>query len=656
MFAAPLLVALLFVAQSAPAPAAPAVSAERFLEHVRWLADDERLGRGTGNSGYRAAADYMAERFAEAGLLPGGDDGSYLQRFDAPMARKLGDGNRLALGGHELELETDWIPFASTASGSASGTLVFAGYGIRDEEGGYDDYSGLDVRGKIVLVLRRGPGASLQRATVVAPGDVAVAAEAVSGERAADDLPGSRYLDSAGPARRLIDFTAKINTAFKQGAAGLIVVNDPATYPPGSAEDVTLAYGSSHAGGVSASLPAVHMRAGAAQSLLEPLGVDLADLQRHIDAQMAPSSFDPATHGSVGPEWQVELKIVAEREQVETWNVVGILRGQGDDSDRSGHLLVGAHLDHLGLAHGSGSLAGDGGRGQVHNGADDNASGSAGLLEIARVLAAAPEPLPKPVVFVAFGAEELGLLGSQYYVEHPALALEDLWAMVNMDMIGRSAEGFLSVEGLGTSPHLRDLVGAAHTAIGAPFALTLSDPVPGNSDQASFAAASVPVVSFFTGLHDDYHRPSDDTDKIAAEAGAQVAGMAAALLVGLAELPERPEFVEPDVPQHETQVKPEPGREVKGYGVYFGSVPDMTYSRDDGVRVSDARAGSPAEACGLKKGDIIVGLAGQAIRNLEDYSVLLFSRRPGETIEIEVLRDGERLTLQATLQAKGGDS
>ena len=640
------LLATLAPAALAPAPSDPVeLSADRFAEHVTWLADDERLGRGTGNAGYRASADYVAEHFAAAGLVPGGDGDGYLQRFEAAMSRKLGDGNRLVLGGHEMTLGEDWIPFASTATSSAEGSLVFAGYGISDPDGGYDDYEGMNVQGKLVVVLRRGPGASLR-----------VPVEAAD-PHGADDAPGSRYLDPAGKGRRLIDFSSKINTAFRNGAAALLVVNDPATYPPGSTEDVPLPYGSTRSGGVSASLPAVHLSAAAGQRVLEPLGVDLAALQRRIDERMAPSSFDPAVHGGVGPEWQGAVDVVAEREKVETWNVVGILPGGAEGEDHPGHLVVGAHLDHLGLALGTGSLAGAEGRGEVHNGADDNASGIAGLLEIARVLGEREERLPRPVVFVAFGAEELGLLGSRHYVEEPRLPVDDMWAMVNMDMIGRSAGGFLSVEGLGTSPGFRGLVEEIHQDHGSPFSgLALSDPVPGNSDQASFSAAGVPVVSFFTGLHDDYHRPSDDVADVNAAGGARVAGLAGELLVRLAALAERPEFVEPRPEDTRATAKPEEGREIKGYGVWFGSVPDMTYTKDDGVRVSDARAGSPAEKCGLQKGDVIVGLGDQTVRNLEDYAVLLFSRRPGETITVKVRRDDEILELEATLESKGGDS
>ncbi len=637
----PLALLLLPLAGCAATPAVTA-SADRFEAHVAWLADDARGGRGTGTEGLEETAGYVAEHFAAAGLRPAGDDG-WLQRFEATGARELGEGNALSVGGAALELGDEWMPFASSASGAVEAPLVFAGYGITDTEGGYDDYAGLDVDGKVVVVLRRGPGASVHP----------------EGEgHATGELPGSRYLDPAGAARRSIDFTSKINNAFKHGAAAILVVNDPATYAPGTEDDAPLTYGSTRSGGVSASLPAVHLSAGAAQRVLGPLGLDLAEMQRRIDEAMAPSSFDPGSHGADLSGWTVAVEVVAEKVQVPTMNVVGLLPG----TDPAEYVVVGAHMDHLGDGLGTGSLAGEDGAGKIHNGADDNASGTAGVLELARVLAARETPPRRSVYFVAFGAEEWGLLGSHHFVDHPPRPIDECAAMVNMDMIGRSKDGFLSVEGAGTSPGLRALVEAAHARHGEPFAgIAISDKVPPNSDQAPFAEAGVPILSFFTGLHDDYHRPTDDSPLVDAEAGARIASLAGECLVALADLPERPPFTDPSPPpvsepDDDPHAKPEGDREVRGYGVWFGSQPDMTYTADDGVRLSGTSANSPAQKCGLLKGDVIVSLDGQTVRNLQDYAVLLFSKRPGETVTVGVRRGDETLELTATLEAKGGDS
>lgn len=639
----------------APVPAPVAASPERFEQHVAWLADDARGGRGTGSEGLEAAARYVAAEFEAAGLVPLGDDG-YLQHFEATGSRALGEGNALAIGTTQLELGTDWIPFASTATSQAQGVLVFAGYGIRDPEGGYDDYEGLDVEGKVVVVLRGGPGSTLR-----------------VGRHEDDDAehPGDRYLDRAGAGRRMIDFTTKINTAFKAGAVGILVVNDPATYPPGSEQDVTMTYGSTRSGGVSASLPAVHMTAGAAEGVLTPLGLDLAILQDLIDFSMAPASLDTGVRAE-SPTWTVSVSVVAEREQVATFNVVGLLPGM----DPNEVVVVGAHMDHLGDGLSSGSLAGAEGRGKIHNGADDNASGTAGLMELARLLSDMNTTLRRGVVFVAFGAEEWGLLGSEFFVENPPapLQLEHITAMVNMDMIGRSKDGYLSVEGLGTSPGFDVLVTSAHERIGAPFAkLAVSDEVPPNSDQAPFDDADIPILSLFTGLHDDYHRPSDDTPLIDPVAGARIASLAGEFVVALAQLPERPVYTDPEVAKQALAAAAAapaadphaaagdatgtaPAAPARGYSVWFGSQPDMTYTADDGLRVTGTTPDSPAQKCGLLGGDVIVSLNGQTVRNIQDYAVLLFSHQPGDTITVGVRRDGEILELKATLETKGGDS
>ncbi len=635
------LLALLAGVSACAAPrSAVEVSSQRFQEHVAWLADDARGGRGTGTEGLDATARYVAEQFAAAGLAPGGDDG-FLQGFEASGSRALGEGNALSVGAESFELKSDWTPFASTATSQAEASVVFAGYGIRDVDGGYDDYAGLDVSDKVVLVLRGGPGTSLRA-------------------NSTDETAGARYLDAAGAGRGLIDFTTKINTAFKRGAAAIVVMNDPANYPPGSEKDVPLAYGASRSAGLSASLPAVHVSAAAAMRALGPLGLDMAAMQTRIDERMQPSSFDPGAHGGDLSDWMVSVNVVAERRLVSTYNVVGLLPGTQADE----YVVVGAHMDHLGDGLSGGSLAGAEGRGKIHNGADDNASGTAGLMELAHVLGGLEQPLRRSVVFVAFGAEEWGLLGSHHFVDHPIRPLDQFVGMVNMDMIGRSEGGFLSVEGLGTSPSFPRLVELCHERLGAPFAkLAVSDGVPPNSDQAPFAAAGIPILSLFTGLHDDYHRPSDDTPLVDPKAGARIASLAGEFVMALATVSERPRFTDPTPPPAPVAVadphdegEPEEEREVKGYGVWFGSQPDMTYTLDDGVRVTGSSAGSPAERCGLVKGDVIISLDGKTVRNLQDYAVLLFSRRPGEVIKVGVRRDGKQIELEATLETKGGDS
>jgi hypothetical protein len=245
-------------------------------------------------------------------------------------------------------------------------------------------------------------------------------------------------------------------------------------------------------------------------------------------------------------------------------------------------------------------------------------------------------------------------LGSRHYCKEPWLPLEDCVAMVNMDMIGRSG-GKVTVQGMGSANELRDLVETLNSDFD--LELDLGDDVPGNTDHAPFHENGIPIVSFFTGLHDDYHRPSDDVEKIDAKHGAAIASLAGSAVYRLADQRERfafTEYVPPAKPA--SSADPHDGQAVIGYGVSFGSRPDMTYAGDDGVRISGARAGSPAEKAGLREGDVIISLDGKPVRNLEDYSILLFSHRPGDEIEVGIQRGAETLVLKAVLEGKSGES
>jgi len=643
MASLPLLVlpALLLPAVLAP-PAADdlaftPIDADRYLEHVTWLADDARGGRETGTPGLQATAEYVAAAFEEAGLEPAGDEGTYFQHFTVDGRKELGDLNRLLAGPLALELGTDWIPFYTADTGSAEGPLVFCGYGIRDEEAGYDDFAGVDVEDAIVVVLRKGPRASQE---------------------------GSRYLDPQH--RRHMTFVSKINAAFRAGAAGVLVVNDPANHE--GEEDTLLAYRSIGRAGPGASLPAGHLTARAGRRVLELAGHDLDALQRGIDETLEPASFTMGV--------RARITIDAVRPEIDTVNVIGMLPGS-DASLGDEHVVVGAHMDHVGVG-GRGSLAGESGQGEIHNGADDNASGTAAVIEIARRLAERG-PRRRAVLFQTYSGEEWGLLGSRHYVEHPVLPIDDCVTMFNMDMIGRGTGGACEVSGVGTSPGFEELVVATHRQLGLDLDLSFGAGVTGNSDHAPFFAADVPILSMFTGLHDDYHRPSDDVELIEEDAAAGIASLVGALAARIADAPTRPAFTEPpssegrgprpaaadEEPGEETPDDPHgdgDGDQVVAYGVSFGSQPDMSYQKGDGVRLSGVREGSTAQRAGLRKGDRIVALGtveedgGYELReigNLEDYAVLLFAHEPGDRIALRVVRDGETFEVQATLEGRG---
>lgn len=324
-------------------------------------------------------------------------------------------------------------------------------------------------------------------------------------------------------------------------------------------------------------------------------------------------------------------------------NVVGILRG-GEPTLASEAVVVGAHYDHLG--HGPfGSLAPE--SGAVHNGADDNASGVAALLAAAARLTA--DPPRRSIVFVAFTGEELGLLGSSRYAGAPAVPLDRTVAMLNMDMVGRLGDGPLIVYGTGTAREWEEILAEANRSLDLPLASQTTGYGP--SDHTSFYARDVPVLHFFTNVHGDYHRPSDDWQKIDLEGVERVGELVARVARDVADGPEPPTLVEG------AGAPPETG-EGEGYGAWLGTVPDFT-PVERGVRLAGVTEGSPAEAAGLWPGDVLVGLGGHEVGNLHDFTAALRAHRPGDEVELRVLRDGSEIVLHARLgsrsaRAEGG--
>jgi hypothetical protein len=336
---------------------------------------------------------------------------------------------------------------------------------------------------------------------------------------------------------------------------------------------------------------------------------------------------------------RVELQVDVERKQAAVNNVVGYWPGETDE-----YVVIGAHYDHLGLGDES-SLAPDS-VGEVHPGADDNASGTAGVIALAEAIAKRGKQR-RGTLFMAFAGEEIGLLGSQYWTEHPTKPLEDAVAMLNMDMIGRVDKSKVYVGGAGTAKVFQQLLDEA--AKDADFEVAMSQSGYGASDHTSFTTKGIPVLFFFSGLHADYHKPSDTWDKINAEAAVEVLDIVDEVAEDLRVSEERPEFIREAAMAGDPHSGAPPGSGGGGgYGPYFGSIPDFA-EVPNGVRFADIRPDSPAAKSGLLPGDIMTGFDGKPIKNLYDFTYALRDGRVGQTVAVTVLRGGEELTLSVTL-------
>ena len=486
---------------AAAAAATPPIEPGKLLGHIKFLASDDLQGRGNGSDGLERAADYIAAQFKAAGLRPAVDNG-WFQPFELSAGLAVGTGNALAFeaGGRSvrLSLGESYYPLAATPSESAvvldDVPIVFAGYGISAPTLNYDDYAGFDVSGKAVLIFSHEP----------------------------QENRGDSRLNGARPLRETTLYN-KAQAARTRGAQALIVVSDPSH----RTDEANYRTFTIEADAEDHGIPVLRVRRDAMAPLLRDL--DLDRLAAAIDIDLIPRS-----RVLTGATLDYAQRLATKRRTVR--NVVALLPGAADNKHDQA-LVLGGHYDHVGLG---GRLSSSPERtGEIHNGADDNASGVAALIEVARAAAADRSRFPRSLVFVAFAGEERGLLGSAHYADHPVIPLADTVAMLNLDMIGRS-RGRLEVGGLNTAGSLReDLEAAARTA---GIDVRPGGPGAGRSDDSNFVDRRVPSLHFFTGFHDDYHRPSDDWDRIDAAGTARVATLALELAARIAARDDRPQF------------------------------------------------------------------------------------------------------------------
>ncbi len=559
-------------AKTAPAAKAPAPDAGRIREDVRWLAADEREGRGVGTAGLKAAEEWLGARYAELGLEPAGENGTYFHGFPVPVETVVGPTTALVVDGKKLAAE-DFTLAAFTSPGQVSGPLVNAGYGITAPDLTHDDYEKLDVKGKIVVVRRFTPG-------------------------------GARFATEESQ-RRFGDLRYKAFNAREHGAIGVLIVDWPELLTGETLPE-------------EAKLPDLKVDAQG------DAGLPVAVLKRSAGTALFTG------------EHQVELVADLHVERKTTRNVVGWVRA-GKTPKRAEALVLGAHFDHLGLGGHRGSLSPD--SQDPHNGADDNASGTAAILEIARVLQARRAELERDVLIAAFSGEESGLLGSAAFTRQPSggYTNEATLAMINLDMVGRLREDKVQILGTASASEWTALL--EPLCAKEKLKCKMGGDGYGPSDQMSFYTHGVPVLHFFTGTHEDYHKPSDDSDKINAKGTARVADIVTETLLALSRRAEKLTYV--------SATAPLPQGDSRSSGAGLGTVPDYADDKP-GVRISGARPDSAAAKAGVLPGDRIVELGGSQIRNIYDYVYVLRNAKPGDKTKLVVIRGEERLELEVT--------
>ncbi len=638
----------IFVAVVAQTSSRPSPSVERLRAHINYLASDKLEGRRTGSEGANLAAEYIAKEFARYGLqrsigydtpgmsvLEADSPNRYLQKFPYVAGVELGKDNFLAFKENDRQSPTalrvgdDWMPLGFTAQGSSKQTpAIFVGYGITASELNHDDYAQAKIKGRIAIAFSGTPDG---------------------------DNPHGQF-------GRYEDPRWKAIAARNAGAAGLVLIAHETNF-----KDDRLARLRYDNSGGEAGMPVLAISRAAAAQLFETDAAGLNQIEKS-----GVINKNPGTLPEDSPWPRIDFSIDVAHREAPAANVVGIVNGF-DPVLKNEFIVIGAHYDHLGRG-GEGSLAPR--EGEIHHGADDNASGTAGLLELARIFASSDSPRPRrTLIFIAFSGEEEGLLGSDFYVNHPLRPLENTVAMINMDMIGRMKDNKLIVGGVGTAQGWRQVIDASAKFWGIgvtpnvdsygatlpgnltakasqtattpldtvrAFNFTLQEDGYGPSDHSSFYAKKIPVLFVWTGTHEDYHKPSDTADKINYEDETHVVSFVERLIQNIDAAAVRPIYT---VAKSESQ-----GRSM-GFRVYLGTIPNYA-DNGDGLVLDGVRDDSPAAKAGIKAGDRIVKLAGREVHNVYDYTYALGEMKAGQEYEVELLRDGKQLKLKITPAAR----
>ncbi len=584
---------------------ASSIDALKIADYIKYLASDELEGRFPGTSGNYNAADFIESKFKEFGLKP--ISNTYRQTFPFPVSYKFSNNNSMIWNklierpGIPKEmwksipktwsLDVEYKPLPISENGTVTGEVVFAGYGITAKDLGYDDYDGIDVKGKIVIVL-------------------------------ADSAIGQPKDERFIPYSKL---EYKAMNAREHGAIGIIFVkvqSDSANvfYP------IKVSTFAKSSGIIVVQAKRTEI------AKFFPKEANLYPTEMEMQKTKKPKSF-------LIPDTKVTITVDISKETVEIPNVFGLIPGTDPELSKQ-HIVIGAHFDHLGWGNENSLYRGK--TPQIHNGADDNASGVSAILHLAEYLA--QYPLKRSVIVVAFNAEEGGLLGSSHFVKNSPIPIENIVLMLNFDMVGRMKDNKLNVFGTGSSTTFDKVIDSV-AAIDTLF-LTKGSEGYGPSDHSSFYSVKIPVLFMFTGAHGDYHMPSDDVEKIDCDGILKVANFAKKVLERYGNSYEKPDYVVVPVEKKDNkEVAP-------GYSrVWFGIVPNFE-DNPYGLKISGVSSGSPAEKAGLQSDDIITKFGGKNVKNLQDLTFILREFKPNDVVDVVVMRSGKEIIFKVKLVAR----
>jgi len=563
------------------------ITEKEIMSHIRFLSNDNKKGRYPGSRESKDIISYLINEFKSYGIKPIFDNQSYKQSFDITSGIELGSDNSMTINGDSLIIEKDFIPLWFSGNISISGSCVFAGYGldIKEESLEWNDYKNINVSNKWVVVLRKSPD---------------------------PDNIHSLF-------NKYSSFHKKMLVARDKGAIGIIFIsqtNDNELFPLKHI-----------AGYKNDGIPAIHISNKTSDKIFKPLGWSQEKIQETINRSMESLNFEiQNTIINV----TVDLKLVKDRAA----NVVGIIRS-GNRKYRDEYIALGAHFDHLGLGgEKSGSRQQD--TLATHPGADDNASGVSGLLEVGQKIASYKSKLKRSVILIAFDAEEKGLLGSKYFIDNSPIPLKNIITMINLDMIGRMKESTFTIGGVGTSPSFTPMLDSLSKNKN--FILKTTTPGFGPSDHASFYNKNIPVMFFFTGLHTDYHTPKDTWNLINVKGEKKILNFIYEIIINLSKSEFRPAF---------SEAGPKTGTMTRNtqFKVTLGVMPSYG-STEVGLEIDGiSKENGPAAKAGIKKGDIIKSINGKQIKDIYEYMERLSSLEIGMTVPITIERKGKKIIL-----------